>query len=108
MSVCAFVIVIPCRTTSWGSWGWARLTWFWTSTAARSRSRERSKYTCRFIVPSLAFDDLKYSRPSSPESCCSMGAATAEATSSAVAPGYTAETWTDGGVIAGYRLIGKV
>ena len=59
MSVCAFVIVIPCRTTSWGSWGSARLTWFCTSTAARSRSRERSKYTCRFIVPSLALDDLK-------------------------------------------------
>src|SRR5881628_2615480 len=81
---------MPLRTTSWGSCGWARAIWFCTSTAARSGFRETSKKADRFMTPSLEFADLKYSSPCMPDSCCSIGAATASATSCAVAPGYTA------------------
>src|SRR5579872_198950 len=42
-----------------------------------------------------------------PDNCCSIGAATALATSSAVAPGYTAVTCTTGGVMRGYRSMGS-
>src|SRR6185437_355292 len=42
-----------------------------------------------------------------PDSCCSIGAATAFATSCAVAPGYTAVTCTTGGVMLGYRSMGS-
>src|SRR5438128_12632676 len=46
--------------------------------------------------------------PSTPLTCCSMGAATVSATTCALAPGYAAETSTVGGAISGYWAIGKV
>src|SRR5947207_15806259 len=44
---------------------------------------------------------------STPFTCCSIGAATVSATTCALAPGYTAETSTVGGVISGYCAIGS-
>src|SRR5579872_2860307 len=49
-----------------------------------------------------------YSMFSTPLTCCSMGAATVSATTCALAPGYTAETSTVGGVISGYCAMGSV
>src|SRR5882757_1616183 len=42
-----------------------------------------------------------------PFTCCSIGAATVRATTSALAPGYWAVTCTVGGVISGYCSIGR-
>src|ERR1700687_704349 len=49
-----------------------------------------------------------YIMPSTPLTCCSMGAATVSATTLALAPGYDAETSTVGGAISGYWATGKV
>src|SRR5689334_5572322 len=49
-----------------------------------------------------------YIMPSTPLTCCSMGAATVSATTLALAPGYDADTSTVGGVISGYWAIGSV
>src|SRR5471030_1733224 len=49
-----------------------------------------------------------YIMPSTPLTCCSMGAATVSATTCALAPGYDADTSTVGGVISGYCATGKV
>ena len=57
MSVCDFRMVTPWRRTSSGSCGSATLMAFCTSTAARSGSRLMSKYTCRFMMPLLEFDE---------------------------------------------------
>src|SRR6516162_2681232 len=46
--------------------------------------------------------------PSTPLTCCSIGAATVSATTWALAPGYDADTSTVGGVISGYWAIGSV
>src|SRR5215510_14483911 len=46
--------------------------------------------------------------PSTPLTCCSMGAATVSATTWALAPGYDADTSTDGAVISGYCATGSV
>src|SRR5262245_19249483 len=46
--------------------------------------------------------------PSTPFTCCSIGAATVLATSSALAPGKTAVTSTVGGAISGYCATGSV
>src|SRR5207248_4346269 len=51
-------------------------------------------------------DDM-YNMPSTPFTCCSIGAATVSATTWALAPGYTAVTRTVGGVICGYCAIGS-
>src|SRR5215218_3169547 len=48
-----------------------------------------------------------YIMPSTPLTCCSMGAATVSATTWALAPGYDADTSTVGGVISGYCATGK-
>src|SRR5437764_12568275 len=45
--------------------------------------------------------------PSTPLTCCSIGAATVSATTWALAPGYEIEIVTPGGVIRGYCEIGK-
>ena len=44
---------------------------------------------------------------STPKICCSIGAATVSETTEALAPGYTHETWTVGGVISGYCAMGS-
>src|SRR5262245_45767896 len=49
-----------------------------------------------------------YIMPSTPLTCCSMGAATVSATTCALAPGYAADTSTVGGVISGYCATGRV
>src|ERR1043165_6893357 len=49
-----------------------------------------------------------YIMPSTPLTCCSIGAATVSATTCALAPGYEADTSTVGGVISGYWATGSV
>src|SRR5579859_4317640 len=49
-----------------------------------------------------------YIMPSTPFTCCSIGAATVSATTSALAPGYDADTSTVGGAISGYCASGNV
>src|SRR5262249_48516847 len=49
-----------------------------------------------------------YIMPSTPLTCCSIGAATVSATTWALAPGYDAETSTVGGAISGYCASGSV
>src|ERR1700722_2842656 len=49
-----------------------------------------------------------YIMPSTPLTCCSIGAATVSATTRALAPGYDAETSTVGGAISGYWATGRV
>src|SRR5438093_9367937 len=49
-----------------------------------------------------------YIMPSTPLTCCSMGAATVSATTWALAPGYDADTSTVGGAISGYCASGSV
>ncbi len=44
---------------------------------------------------------------STPLICCSSGATTVEATTSALAPGYWPVTLTTGGAISGYCAIGR-
>jgi hypothetical protein len=44
---------------------------------------------------------------STPLICCSSGATTVEATTSALAPGYWPVTLTTGGAISGYWAIGS-
>src|SRR6266436_1744531 len=45
--------------------------------------------------------------PSTPLTCCSIGAATVSATTWALAPGYWIVTATAGGVIGGYCAMGR-
>jgi hypothetical protein len=49
-----------------------------------------------------------YIMPSTPETCCSIGAATVSRTVRALAPGYNAVTCTVGGVTFGYCSTGSV
>src|SRR5712675_2445858 len=49
-----------------------------------------------------------YIMPSTPLTCCSIGAATVSATTSALAPGYDADTSTVGGAMSGYCATGSV
>src|SRR5262245_30244066 len=48
-----------------------------------------------------------YMIPSTPLTCCSIGAATESATSLALAPGYVHVTWTVGGVTCGNCASGR-
>ena len=54
----------------------------------------------------VEFDEMK-SMCSTPLICCSSGATTVEATTSALAPGYCPVTLTTGGAISGYWAIGR-
>src|SRR5204862_801406 len=65
------------------------------------------KVTSRVYEPSFLLCDDMYSMPSTPTTCCSIGAATVSATTWALAPGYLAVTWTVGGVISGYSATGR-
>src|ERR1043165_2894133 len=71
------------------------------------RSTPFLKVTVRLYCPSLVLCENMYSMSSTPLTCCSMGAAPVEATTSASAPGYWQLTWTVGGVICGYCASGK-
>src|SRR5947209_5906068 len=101
------VVTPVCLMTS-GSEGRARLTRFWTSTWARLRFMPCLKVTVKLYVPSLVHDDDMYIMPSTPLTCCSIGAATDSATSLALAPGYMQVTDTVGGVMDGNWARGSV
>ena len=74
------------RTTS-GSVGSAMATRFCTSTWAMFTLVPSSKVTSRVYVPSLLLCDDMYIIPSTPTTCCSIGAATVSATTFELAPG---------------------
>src|SRR5260370_38144283 len=84
-----------------GSRGRASWTRFWTMTRAVFRSVPMSKVTVSVYEPSLPICEDIYSMPSTPLTCCSIGAATVSATTWALAPGYWIVTATAGGVIGG-------
>jgi len=107
MSGDCFLICTPESRTSWGSWGMARLTRFWTSTVASSRSRPSSKVTVRFMRPSLALMEFMYIMSCAPLTCCSMGVVTACSTTWALAPVNWVDTCTEGGDICGYCAMGS-
>jgi hypothetical protein len=77
----------PLRRTSSGSRGVASCTRLLTLKVALSVSVPTSKVAVMVTVPLEADDELKYSMPSMPESCSSIGAATVRASVSAEAPG---------------------
>jgi len=97
----------PCACTAAGSCGSARLTRFCTSTCASEGTVPISKKIVRFMLPVDEVVEYMYSMLSAPLTCCSMGAATLFATTSALAPGYVAETVMVGGVMSGYCAIGR-
>ena len=80
-------VVTPAALITSGKLGMARLTRFCTSTWAMSRSTPWWKVTVRLYEPSLVHWLDMYIIPSTPLMYCSMGAATASATSLALAPG---------------------
>src|SRR5436190_1531383 len=102
-----FLTVTPMARTTSGSVGSAMATRFCTSTWAMFTSVPSSKVTSREYEPSLFDCDDMYSIPSTPLTCCSIGAATVSATTWALAPGYWIVTATAGGVIGGYCAMGR-
>src|SRR5258708_1143419 len=103
-----FLTVTPEALTTSGRVGNAWATRFCTSTWAASGLTPSLKVTVRLYEPSLLDCDDMYIMFSTPLICCSMGAATASATTWALAPGYRQATWMVGGVISGYWAIGSV
>jgi len=80
-------IVMPWFWTEVGSSGMASCTRFWTMTRAVFRSVPMSKVTVSVYEPSLPICEDMYSMPSTPFTCCSIGAATVSDTTWALAPG---------------------
>ena len=80
-------IVMPWFWTGVGSSGMASVTRFCTMTRAVFRSVPMSKVTVSVYEPSLPICEDMYSMPSTPLTCCSIGAATVSATTWALAPG---------------------
>ena len=87
MSGDRFLTVTPMALDHVGQVGSAMATRFCTSTWAMFRSVPSSKVTVRVYEPSLVLCDDMYSMPSTPLTCCSIGAATVSATTWALAPG---------------------
>ena len=87
MSGDCFLAVTPMFFTASGSMGWAMATRFCTSTWAILMSVPRAKVTSREYEPSLLLCDDMYIIPSTPTTCCSIGAATVSASTRASAPG---------------------
>ena len=79
--------LMPLRRTSSGCRGSVICTRLLTSNTALSTSVPTSKVVTRLLWPLDEELELKYSSPSTPESCSSMGAATVRASVSALAPG---------------------
>src|SRR5947209_17809534 len=96
-----FFVVTPWSCTCEGTRGRAWVTRFSTSTWAMFRSVPISKVTVRLYWPSFVDCEDMYIMPSTPLTCCSIGAATVLATTMAFAPGYVALTVTVGGVMLG-------
>src|ERR1019366_10636814 len=103
-----FLTDTPRRLTRSGRIGCARATRFCTSTWAIFRSTPCWNVMVSEYEPSLVHCDDMYIIPSTPLTCCSMGAATVSTTTLALAPGYDADTSTVGGVISGYWATGRV
>jgi hypothetical protein len=80
-------IVMPWFCTGVGNSGMARATRFCTITSAVFKSTPTSNVTDSVYEPSLADCDDMYSMPSTPVTCCSIGAPTVSATTWALAPG---------------------
>ncbi len=80
---------------------------FCTCTCAMSRLVPRSNVTEIEKRPSPVEFDEMYSMFSTPLICCSMGATTVDATTSALAPGYCPVTLITGGAISGYCATGS-
>ena len=80
-------MVMPWFWTEVGSSGMANCTRFCTMTRAVFRSVPMSKVTVSVYEPSLPICEDMYSMPSTPLTCCSIGAATVSATTWALAPG---------------------
>ncbi len=87
MSGDCFLTVTPMALTTSGSAGVAMATRFCTSTWAMFTSVPSANVTSRVYEPSLLLFDDMYSMPSTPTTCCSIGAATVSATTWALAPG---------------------
>jgi hypothetical protein len=102
-----FCTSTPLRRTSSGNRGSASCTRLLTLKTAVSTFVPTSNVAVIDNVPFDADDELKYSMPSTPESCSSIGAATVCARVSALAPGYVALIWIVGGTISGYWAIGR-
>src|SRR5439155_21984911 len=107
MSGDRFLTVTPMARVTSGSDGVAMATRFCTSTWAVFTSVPSAKVTSRVYEPSLPDCEDMYSMPSTPTTCCSMGAATVSATTWELAPGNEADTSTVGGAIGGYCGTGK-
>src|SRR5206468_13133390 len=71
------------------------------------RSTPTLKVIVSVYMPSFVHCDDIYIMPSTPLTCCSIGAATVSATTCALAPGYWHVTRMVGGVICGYCAIGN-
>ncbi|MNN14332.1 hypothetical protein D3C81_1273930 [compost metagenome] len=97
----------PCAVTASGKVGSARFTRFCTSTCASCGSVPMSKYTVSVMSPVEELDEFMYIMLSAPLTCCSIGAATFCATTSALAPGYLVLTVMDGGVMSGNCATGS-
>src|SRR5579883_1614081 len=108
MSGDCFRVVTPVCLMTVGSMGRARLTRFSTRTCAMFTSIPCSKVTFNVYEPSLVQYEDMYIMPSTPLTCCSMGAAIDSATSLALAPGYWQRTDTEGGEICGNWASGKL
>src|SRR5690554_263366 len=59
-------------------------------------------------LPLLLAVDVIYVIPSTPLICSSIGITTLSKTVAAFAPGKVARTWTVGGAISGYCVVGSV
>ena len=80
-------IVIPWFCTGVGKIGMASVTRFCTITSAVFKLVPTSKVTLNEYEPSLPICEDMYNMPSTPLTCCSIGAATVSATTWALAPG---------------------
>ncbi len=80
-------IVIPWFCTDVGNCGMASVTRFCTMTRAVFKLVPTSNVTVSEYEPSLPICEDMYSMPSTPLTCCSIGAATVSATTWALAPG---------------------
>src|SRR5690242_18948970 len=97
-----FSVVTPMRRTSSGSFVSACDTRFCTRTCAWSTSVPVLNVTVRLIDPEAEDCDDMYNTSSTPLMACSSGAAPVSAMTTGLAPGYEADTTTEGGATSGY------
>src|SRR3974390_271689 len=102
-----FLTMTPRRLTRSGRIGSASASRFCTSAWAMFRSTPTLNVIVNVYMPSLVHCDDMYIMFSTPLTCCSIGAATVWATTSALAPGYWQVTITVGGAMGGYMAMGR-